>query len=84
MAAALLDPAAGLPPALQERLDEWHVNEPDSQFSQYGFLNAYLGIKFTAHRFVIKPQKRVRVELIDGMFSFTSILKTYSHDSHGR
>jgi hypothetical protein len=63
----VLDPRARLPADLQTLFGEWDSRPPYSQFSQYGPLNAYLGIKFSSYDgFLVKPQKRVREEIQAG------------------
>lgn len=60
------DPAAKLPPALQERMNYLCIGGPKHQHQVYGPLSAYLqGYKYPATHFLVKPQALLREECSD-------------------
>jgi hypothetical protein len=67
---AKFDLAAKLPPALQERFDEWKNRIP-RQYSAYGPFMAYLAWVFPLDKYMVKPQRRIVKQTLPGTFSCT-------------
>ncbi|KAI0047622.1 hypothetical protein FA95DRAFT_1558948 [Auriscalpium vulgare] len=63
MVARRFDSTFAMTPKLRERIDDWFINPPKSQFQMYGPLNAYFHERFPGK--LVKPQALLRERVPD-------------------